>query len=459
MKNIIHLFSLFVILLSCPVLLIAQQQGYKYDNSNRHKCLSNKQRAEIKKAIQQNREKLNLTVNTNLKNSELDSLIFPIVLAEPVPGYNFINGVSNFVDQDTTDAYIIDYNCLLNTYDNHTGTDFFLFPFAWYLYENDLAHIVSATSGTIVFKQDGNFDQHCEWLDTEQWNAIFIQNPDGSTVWYGHLKSGSLTSKSIGDTVEKGEYLGVVGSSGMSSDAHLHLEYYDENDNLLDPYQGECNELNSNSLWKEQLPYRNQRINAVLTHNAIPKISCGPENEITAFSNEFFLGDTIIMAIYITDYIAGTAVKTNIYLPDGTLFDDFTFSHAPNGFEWFWDAGFFIFIEDYPIGTWKLESKLSNQDEVVTHSFEYLGTPVNVVEQTTLDIVIYPNPVTDKIVLQTNQPIQGSKYSIINFIGETVQSGFLSQKNIPVSNLNNGVYYLILSIERFRFLPQKIIKI
>jgi len=456
MKKIILNILLSALFLSFPVLLISQQTGFGNNSSNKSKCLSDEARIEIQNKIQENRKKLNLTVNSSLKSDMVDSLIFPLVVADSILGYAYFNGISNYVDQDMT-AGIQDYNCLDNTYNGHQGTDFFTFPFPWYLYENDLVHVISASSGTIVYKQDGNFDRNCSIVAAEEWNGIYVQHADGSTVWYGHFKSGSLTSKAIGDYVEKGEYLGVVGSSGASSDAHLHLEYYDKDDNLLDPYQGECNTLNSNSLWEKQLPHNNQRINAVLTHSTLPQLQCGPENEIAEFSNEFFLNDTIAVAVYITDYIKETIIETNIYAPDNSLVDNFTSFNNDNSFEWFWNYRGYIFTEDLLPGTWTIESKLN--DQIVTHSFEYFGVPTNIVEQANNNIIVYPNPVTDNIFLQTSKSIKGSEYSIINFLGETIQSGKLFENKIPVNNLDSGIYYLILLNERLELLPKKIIKI
>jgi murein DD-endopeptidase MepM/ murein hydrolase activator NlpD len=45
---------------------------------------------------------------------------------------------------------------------------------------------------------------------------------------YVHLKKGSLKVKA-GDSVKKGEEIGLVGNSGISYAPHLHFGVYDEN--------------------------------------------------------------------------------------------------------------------------------------------------------------------------------------------------------------------------------------
>lgn len=52
-------------------------------------------------------------------------------------------------------------------------------------------------------------------------NFIVIQHPNGLTSHYGHCKTISV---SPGTTVKTGEVIGTVGSTGLSTGPHLHLE-------------------------------------------------------------------------------------------------------------------------------------------------------------------------------------------------------------------------------------------
>ena len=76
--------------------------------------------------------------------------------------------------------------------------------------DENAVEIISIADGMIIHKQDGNDDRSCS-IGGKTWNAIYIQHADGSIAWYGHLKKGSITSKSVGEIVQAGEYLGVVG--------------------------------------------------------------------------------------------------------------------------------------------------------------------------------------------------------------------------------------------------------
>jgi hypothetical protein len=124
-------------------------------------------------------------------------------------------GISNYIDQNPSfPNQLLDYNCGNRTYDissgyNHAGTDIFTWPYYWQKMERNIVQVIAAAPGTIIAKSDGNFDQNCSFTACD-WNAVYIMHADGSVAWYGHMKAGSLTNKTVGQTVLTGEYLGIV---------------------------------------------------------------------------------------------------------------------------------------------------------------------------------------------------------------------------------------------------------
>jgi len=63
---------------------------------------------------------------------------------------------------------ISDYTCGDRTYDtmegyNHTGTDFFSWPFPWNKQYDSEVRVTAAAAGTIVEKRDGFFDENCDF--------------------------------------------------------------------------------------------------------------------------------------------------------------------------------------------------------------------------------------------------------------------------------------------------------
>ncbi len=341
-----------------------------YNDNLQAKCLTDNQREAIQIQLDENIKQLKKTgvLKTNL-DADIVSFSFPLQKDVALDFNNFYS-VSNYVDQDLT-SNILDYNCNARSYNGHQGTDFFTWPFPWYLYENDLVNVVAAAPGMIIFKQDNQYDQSCQFGNQTQWNAVYVRHSDGSVAWYGHLKANSLTSKSVGSTVAEGEYLGVVASSGYSTGPHLHFEIYDNAGNLIDPYQGTCNSLNNASWWQTQLPHTQTRINAALTHSAPPVPDCPLVNEVTNFKNNFIVGERVYVGAYYKDQIAGQTATLTLRRPDLSVWNTWNQTFQQNfvasWWWWFWNLP-----SNGPYGTWRFDITLNG--ETVFHPFEYLET-------------------------------------------------------------------------------------
>jgi len=233
--------------------------------------------------------------------------------------------VINYVDHDP--AYpgaLQDYNCGTRTYDqangyNHRGTDITAFPFAWRKMDNDEAIVIAAASGVIISKEDGQYDRSCV-LNGNPWNAVYVMHPDGSIAWYGHLKSGSLTSKLAGQWVLAGEFLGVMGSSGDSTGPHLHFELYDASGTLVDPFAGACNPSASQSWWGNQRLYDEQAIDLVMTGDAPVDFSTCPIAEVEHRNAYFQAGQTVYLSAFFTDQHRTDNAQFSVFAPDGTQF-------------------------------------------------------------------------------------------------------------------------------------------
>lgn len=53
-------------------------------------------------------------------------------------------------------------------------------------------------------------------------NHISIRHADGSVAYYGHLLNGTMLN--VGDTIRKGQVIGLSGNTGYSAFPHLHFE-------------------------------------------------------------------------------------------------------------------------------------------------------------------------------------------------------------------------------------------
>ncbi|MFO0869190.1 MAG: Calx-beta domain-containing protein [Pirellulales bacterium] len=143
----------------------------------------------------------------------------PVKFAQPMGGIPLVDWtVVNYVDVDPRGGSQADYMGGGVVYDGHDAHDLTLANFA----RMDLGiPIFAAAAGTVDFTQDGNFDREVVG-NSRPANIVQIDHGGGWKTLYFHMASGSIAVK-VGDVVSAGQLIGLVGSSGSSTDAHLHF--------------------------------------------------------------------------------------------------------------------------------------------------------------------------------------------------------------------------------------------
>lgn len=432
--------------------------GGGFDFIQSTNCLSDDERKII---LKENRFVFDSLVNNNLipvevlNNNSGVKFDFPLRAASNLNDFNFY-GISGFVDHNPAfPNQLRDYNGGTRTYDvssgyNHKGTDYFTWPFGWYKMDNSQVEVVAAESGVIVGKIDGNFDRNCA-MGSSQWNAVYIRHSDNSVAWYGHFKRNSTTSKAVGQTVEKGEYLGIVGSSGSSTGPHLHLEIYNSSNQLVDPYFGAFNPTINTSWWNEQEPYYDSRVNAVLTHSSPPIFPSCPQQEILNIKNNFLRGDSIFFVTYYKDQLQGMQSQYTLYYPNGTVANQWNHS-SPQPFYaasyWYW---WNIIPQNYPFGEYKFVVSFNNKS--YEHKFNIVQfTDLEFENNIPSEFILfqnYPNPFNPNTVISYQlselskvslkiYDILGNEIAVL--VNEEKEAGNY-QVNFDASKLTSGVYY------------------
>ena len=353
------------------------------------------QRAEIWQHIEANRARL--VAEGRLDGSPrgaFPELVFPLRSAtSDDDGYY---AVSNFVDR-APGSGLQDYMCNERTYEGHRGWDVFTWPFPWEKMDLDEVEVIAAAAGTIVFREDGRPDRSCT-LNGTQWNAVYVQHADGSVAWYGHLKAGSATPKGVGDTVEAGEYLGVVGSSGNSTGPHLHLELYDAGNQLIDPFSGACN--TEPSAWADQEPYYVTSISSIQTHDAAPVHGqCPTTVDTPNRASQFAPGDRVFVGSYYRDQFQGQPMAHSIRNPGGTLVASWTnaLSSAPYySASWWYNS--YVLEANAPTGTWTY--RVEFEGDVAERTFEVSPPVATEPAPGAIEILSpRPNPSADRTAL------------------------------------------------------------
>ncbi len=173
--------------------------------------------------------------------------------------------ISNYYyfDHDSSSA-VEDWHCGTHTYNGHPATDFSL---SGGLASISAGHAVrAAADGVVIYAVDGNYDRctigaisECSTgtrctFDTANFVAI---RHSGRTTRYVHLRSGSVRV-AVGDHVTCGQVIGEIGSSGCSTNAHMHFEVRPHSDSYsaaYDPFLGACSPRTA-SAWVTQGAYR-----------------------------------------------------------------------------------------------------------------------------------------------------------------------------------------------------------
>lgn len=185
----------------------------------------------------------------------------PVLLGFPLPErtrYTTVLGVDHDpVVQDDTPlgrATCLDYagRGFPHCYDEHDGTDYIL-DGGFDAMDSGSSPIVAAAAGIVSSTEDGHYDRcHADLelgdvsCDGEEMvaNHVIVEHAgaDGLAyrTLYWHMKKDSV-AVAVGESVQEGTVLGLVGSSGYSSMPHLHLELQVQQGEewvSLDPYAG-----------------------------------------------------------------------------------------------------------------------------------------------------------------------------------------------------------------------------
>jgi hypothetical protein len=153
----------------------------------------------------------------------------------------------NYVDDDQLSSGVLDYMGGQHTYDQHRGTDLTLLSFRSM---DRGVPVLAAADGVVLVTADGFFDRNIAAVSANANYVVVDHGSDNRTI-YLHLRNHSICVHP-GERVRRGQMIGLVGSSGSSTDAHLHFETL-QGPTLRDPWSGTLN--SQASLWRNQEPY------------------------------------------------------------------------------------------------------------------------------------------------------------------------------------------------------------
>ncbi|PVW14295.1 T9SS type A sorting domain-containing protein [Marixanthomonas spongiae] len=411
------------------------------------KCISDAQRQEVRQTIEKNKQAI-LQKTPSAFQHRGGSLLFilPIQAKSNFDDYGYYI-INNQVDQDLNpNGNLEDYNCGERTYDwvtgNHEGTDYVLWPYPWKRMQEEIMEVIAAAPGIIIDKRDGNFDLNCDNNGNPNWNGIIVEHPDGSQAWYWHFKDGAITAKNIGDTVEVGEYLGAAGSSGSSTIPHLHFEVYDANGDLIDPYEGTCNDMNPSSWWVDQPDYFVPEINHISTHNSTNfDTECGVV-ENTYEELNFEPGEDVVFRIFYRDISTDDNTHITVTKPDGSVLYDYDFTSPWPNYTGAYAEWVFPVDNTWPDGVYTISAEFYG---TVYETIFGVNTDLGSEDEAFQALSVYPNPTSGTLFIASGSVIE--KVEVYDILGRKVvrQTSTAQKMEINTETWSSGLYVVFIT--------------
>jgi murein DD-endopeptidase MepM/ murein hydrolase activator NlpD len=237
-------------------------------------------------------------------------------------------GIVNYVDVDPRSVSFADYNGGPYTYDGHWGHDMTLANFA--SMDAGVPDYASA-DGTVVAVQDGNYDRNTATGNAPA-NYVEIDHGKGWHTIYYHLRTNSILVH-VGDKVVAGQVLGLAGSSGSSTLAHLHFEVH-HNGDVVEP------EYDPTTFWINPLPYQGSLSAVVDSGVTTARANPGrdlPTGERPVSANVFSQASGQQISVWLQAFTRNNdRAVFRFYKPDGTRYSaldiSFTAGETRGGF-------------------------------------------------------------------------------------------------------------------------------
>lgn len=289
-------------------------------------------------------------------------VVQPLGLQWPLPGVENQDYILlNYVDHGGP-GDIEDYHCGLKSYDGHQGIDIALKSFAQM--DTGVA-ILAAAAGVVAEVHDGEFDRNTSWDNGGGFaNHVALQHDGGWYTYYGHMRKNSV-AVALGDAVQAGDTLGLVGSSGTSDLPHLHLEMRQGQTTVVDPYTGDCGPTMSH--WADQPVYQDdfrlldagttiQTMDLTLAKQPPPPADTIPTT-----------ADRVYAWVELHNVPRGSSSSFRFIAPGGSTFATVTINHDTfYSLSWWW--AWHGVQGEMTAGTWQVEYA-NNGQTLATTSF------------------------------------------------------------------------------------------
>jgi hypothetical protein len=293
----------------------------------------------------------------------------------------------------------------------------------------------AVADGRVFLTKDSLFDRNKHTNAGGFGNYIAINHNNTYYTYYAHLMKYSLLVH-VGDSVVAGQNIAKVACSGNCIDPHVHLEVYDNNSILVDPFTGPCQSATP-GLWTSQ-PFYDTSLK-VIDLGFTPYVpNLDTLRERYNVKDTFYTGvdDTVNFWLQMQGLRSGDSLRIDWYSPGGAYW--FSYTSVQDSDAWYYYYWNYIYTPDTP-GAWTAKFYVNNS--LAASKKFYVVDPTAFGELSTANVKfeISPNPCRDKLFLHGN-----SEWTSVltNISGKKIAEYAAGVKVIDLSALPKGMYLL-----------------
>lgn len=272
--------------------------------------------------------------------------------------------IVNYVDLDLSSG-IQDFRGGNYTYNGHDAIDFTLPHFEAM---DRGVPVYASVPGTVTRVRDSEPDRcSTENPCNTPANFVEIDHGNGLITQYLHLRTDSA-SVSVGQFVDAGQQIGEVGSSGNSSDAHLHFAVFKDGRVI------EINTPGDEFAWQSPIPYADDVVGS-LDHDITDHAPSFPELRERPETVDSFVpqpGITPHLWVHLHGVDQGDDLDFYFRQPDGSEYAHHHSSAPQIRYGWWFAA---VELPDDPdVGVWEVEFQ-HNGSTMLTDTFTITEVP------------------------------------------------------------------------------------